>query len=59
MVSSAVLMFYKTAVCMCMHWRQEKEFDLFTIKKSNKTPETIFLSIAQKILKKLVGKSEF
>lgn len=52
-------MFYKTAVCICMHWRQEKEFDLFIIKKSNKTPETIFLSIAQKILKKLVGKSEF
>lgn len=42
-----------------MHWRQEKEFDLFTIKKSNKIPETMFLSIAQKILKRLVGKSEF
>lgn len=41
-------MFYMTAVCMCMHWGQENKFDLFTIKKSNKTPETMFLSIAQK-----------
>lgn len=42
-----------------MHWRQEKEFDLFTIKKSNKIPETMFLSIAQKILRRLVGNSDF
>lgn len=50
-ISFAVLMFYKTA--MCMHWREEMQLDLFTISRWNKIPETMFHSITQKILKKL------